>query len=100
MAALDAGAVSIDTERCRAASRDEAWLSPVLSRRMPDLVADAVSAPTDLAGFRRAVGLARRHRVPVTPRGTGNHGQAGPLHGGMVLDLSRRTALAGSASGA
>ncbi len=45
----------------------------------------------DSGGIALAVGAAHRHRVPVTVRGqgTGNYGQAIPLHGGLVIDTSQ-----------
>lgn len=71
-------------------SRDASWLSPVLTRRLPDTIADVVAAPTDVEDVRRVVDAARRHGVPMTPRGkgTGNYGQSVPLFGGLVLDLT------------
>lgn len=91
-ALLGTGAVSVDAARRRAASRDHAWLSPVLSRRLPDRVADVVVSPADTAGVARVLGVAYDWRVPVTPRGrgTGNYGQAVPLAGGIVVDADRR----------
>ena len=43
----------------------------------------------------RIVAACHRHRVPLTVRGggTGNYGQAMPLRGGIVLDLSELTAI-------
>jgi FAD/FMN-containing dehydrogenase len=84
--------VSVDADRRRAASRDHAWLSPVLSRRLPDTMADVVVSPADTAGVARALAVAYEWGVPVTPRGrgTGNYGQAVPLAGGIVVDADRR----------
>jgi FAD/FMN-containing dehydrogenase len=75
----------------RSASTDFAHLSPLLPRLLPDRPADVVVFPRDAADVVTAVGLAHDHGVPVTPRGrgTGNYGQAVPLAGGLVIDLSR-----------
>ena len=73
------------------ASTDYAWFSPVLWERLRDRVADAVVTPTTEEELDIAVGFAVEHRIPLTVRGggTGNYGQAVPLAGGLVLDMSR-----------
>lgn len=87
---LGPGAVRTDPATRRLASRDHSWLSPILTEDLPDTPADLVVRPVDTAGVVAALDAAARHRVPVTPRGkgTGNYGQAVPLHGGAVLDLA------------
>ncbi len=72
-------------------SRDFYWYSPVLKRQLESVRADLVVEPRDEAEVIRALRACHRHRVPVTVRGggTGNYGQAMPLKGGVVLDLSR-----------
>lgn len=91
--ALGPEAVSVEPNARRAASRDYAWLSPLLAERLPATVADVVVSPADTAGVARALAVAHELGVPVTPRGrgTGNYGQAVPLAGGIVLDSERRT---------
>lgn len=79
----------------RAASGDFAFLSPVLSRALPDAVADLVAYPHTADEIAAVVQLADRYGVPLTPRGqgTGNYGQAVPLAGGLVLDTTRADAV-------
>jgi FAD/FMN-containing dehydrogenase len=73
------------------ASVDGSRLSPVISEQLPLGRADLVAYPTDADAIAATVAAAVRHGVPVTPRGkgTGNYGQAIPLHGGVVIDMSR-----------
>lgn len=75
----------------RAASTDFAHLSPLLTAALPDRLADVVVFPRTVDEIEAAVRLAYQHEVPVTPRGagTGNYGQAVPLAGGLVIDLTR-----------
>jgi FAD/FMN-containing dehydrogenase len=75
----------------RAASTDFAHLSPLLPAVLPERPADVVVYPRDAGDVVAAVRLAHALGVPVTPRGrgTGNYGQAVPLAGGLVVDLSR-----------
>ena len=63
----------------------------MLKASLKGLRGDLLVAPADEAEVVAAAGLAAQHGVPVTPRGagTGNYGQAVPLQGGAVLDLSR-----------
>ena len=58
-------------------------------------LADAVAFPADAEQIGRTVAAAVRHGIPVTPRGkgTGNYGQAIPMPGGLVVDLSRARAV-------
>jgi FAD/FMN-containing dehydrogenase len=74
----------------RQKSRDFFWYSPVLKRQLNRRTAEAVLMPRSEAEVIAALAACVRHRVPVTPRGagTGNYGQAMPLKGGVVLDLS------------
>lgn len=84
---IGAAAVSVDPRVRQAASRDYAWLSPVLSERLPVSSADVVASPATTEGVARVLAVAHERGVPVTPRGrgTGNYGQAVPLAGGIVL---------------
>ncbi|WP_108663420.1 FAD-binding oxidoreductase [Acuticoccus kandeliae] len=71
-------------------SRDFYWYSPVLKRQLDSVVADVVATPRNLDELLYILGSCWRNDVPVTVRGagTGNYGQAMPLAGGLVLDLS------------
>lgn len=79
-----------DSLRVGRLSQDFSWFSPVLKRQLADKRADAVVRPRTEEEIREVVGACARAGIPITLRGsgTGNYGQAVPLHGGVVLDLS------------
>jgi FAD/FMN-containing dehydrogenase len=79
-----------DANRIARLSQDFSWFSPVLKRQLAGKVADAVVRPRDEAEIKRLVARCAKLRIPITIRGsgTGNYGQAVPLHGGVVLDMS------------
>jgi FAD/FMN-containing dehydrogenase len=83
--ACDLGAASV-----RRKSRDYFWFSPVLSAQLADVVADLVATPRDEAELLQLARYCLAHGLPLTARGagTGNYGQAMPLHGGVVVDLT------------
>jgi FAD/FMN-containing dehydrogenase len=87
---LDGDQVTVDLRVRRAASKDYAWMSPILARRLPATLADVVVRPRSTEDVVKAVGLAHRRGVPITPRGkgTGNYGQSVPLRNGMALDMT------------
>ncbi len=72
-------------------SRDFFWYSPVLKRQLDEVTADLIASPVSEAEVIHVLKTCFAHDVPVTPRGTGtgNYGQAMPLSGGVLLDLSR-----------
>src|SRR5580658_4757466 len=72
-------------------SRDFYWYSPVLRKRLDGKVADVVVHPLNVREIQDVLRYCYTNDIPVTPRGagTGNYGQAVPLHGGVLLDLSR-----------
>jgi FAD/FMN-containing dehydrogenase len=73
-------------------SKDYYWYSPVLDRQLKDIkAADGVALPRNEAEVAAVLAFAYSFKIPVTVRGagTGNYGQAVPLQGGIVLDLSR-----------
>lgn len=72
-------------------SRDFYWYSPVLRKQLDGKVGDFVVQPVTAAEIQNVLRYCHANRVPVTPRGagTGNYGQAVPLHGGVVLDFAR-----------
>ena len=88
-------AVETQPQKVRRRSRDFYWYSPILKRQLDHVTADAVVTPRDESEVVRVVAACHRRGVPLTPRGggTGNYGQAMPLHGGIVLDLSELTAI-------
>ena len=71
-------------------SRDFFWYSPILKRQLDHVVADIVVSPTSEAEVVQVLSACHELGIPVTPRGTGtgNYGQAMPLSGGVLLDLS------------
>jgi FAD/FMN-containing dehydrogenase len=85
--------VKLDPEAREKLSKDYYWYSPVLNDLLKQKRADAIVIPSREDEVPAILAAACRHRIPVTVRGggTGNYGQAVPLHGGIVLDLSRLT---------
>jgi FAD/FMN-containing dehydrogenase len=84
-----------DRQTVRRRSRDFFWYSPVLNAELAGKSADVIVTPQSEADVLRVAAAAIRHRLPVTPRGsgTGNYGQAVPLAGGIVLDMSALEAI-------
>lgn len=95
IAALPGLAWTTDQALVRQKSRDFFWYSPVLKRQLDRVTGEAVVAPRDEAELRALLAAAYVADVPVTPRGggTGNYGQAMPLKGGIVLDMTRMDRL-------
>ncbi|HWA17824.1 MAG TPA: FAD-binding oxidoreductase [Devosia sp.] len=71
-------------------SRDHYWYSPRLKAELDAVTAQLVVTPRSQDDVVTILAGAYRHGVPVTPRGagTGNYGQAMPLSGGVILDLT------------
>jgi FAD/FMN-containing dehydrogenase len=71
-------------------SRDFYWYSPVLRKQLDGKVGDLVVQPLTVPEIQSVLRYCHAHDLPVTTRGagTGNYGQAVPLRGGVVLDLS------------
>ncbi len=71
-------------------SRDFYWYSPTLKRQLANVTGDAIVSVTSEQEVIDALTACHELGIPVTPRasGTGNYGQAMPLSGGVVLDLS------------
>ena len=76
-------------------SRDFYWYSPILRPLLDGKRADVVVQPINDDEIQAILRWCYAHEIPVTLRGagTGNYGQAVPLHGGVVLDLARMDAL-------
>jgi FAD/FMN-containing dehydrogenase len=71
-------------------SRDFYWYSPVLRKQLDGKVGELVVQPLTECEVRDVLRYCHAHDLAVTARGagTGNYGQAVPLHGGIVLDLA------------
>jgi FAD/FMN-containing dehydrogenase len=72
-------------------SRDFYWYSPVLRKQLDGKVGDLVVQPVNAKEIQDVLRYCHANDLAVTARGagTGNYGQAVPLHGGVVLDLAR-----------
>jgi FAD/FMN-containing dehydrogenase len=81
---------SRDPDTLATKSRDYFWFSPILKEELEGLTAELVVMPRSRDDVIRVAAACARHRVPITARGagTGNFGQAVPLAGGVVLDMS------------
>ena len=86
---------SVDPSLVRRRSRDYFWYSQVLSAELEGKRADIVVMPRNEADVIRVAAACARRRLPLTPRGagTGNYGQAVPLEGGVLLDMSEMAAI-------
>ena len=71
-------------------SRDFYWYSPILKRELDAVIADIIVTPKSQDELIHTLATCHALGIPVTPRGTGtgNYGQAMPLSGGVLLDLS------------
>jgi FAD/FMN-containing dehydrogenase len=74
----------------RRRSLDYYWFSPILRRELESKSADAVVRPRSVEELREIVSACARESLPLTLRGggTGNYGQAIPLDGGVVIDMT------------
>ncbi|MFT8243524.1 FAD-binding oxidoreductase [Roseomonas sp. BN140053] len=90
LAALGDMPVARDPATLKRKSRDFYWYSPVLKPLLDGKVAEAVVTPRGRDDLLRLAAAAHRHRVPLTARGggTGNYGQAVPMDGGVVVDMT------------
>lgn len=93
----DLGDMPVVTDRVavRRRSRDFFWYSPILNAELNGLSAEAIVRPRDEADVVTVAGACARHGVPLTVRGggTGNYGQAVPLKGGILLDMTALDAV-------
>lgn len=90
-AELDGISIESDPASLRSKSRDFFWFSPILKPALEGREAQLIVTPADRDELARVATACARHRVPLTVRGggTGNYGQAVPLAGGVVLDMTR-----------
>lgn len=90
MAALPGIEWITDSALVRQKSRDFFWYSPVLKKQLNGAKGDVVALPRSEAQVIALLAACHARRIPVTPRGagTGNYGQAMPLEGGVILDVS------------
>lgn len=79
----------------RKRSRDFFWYSPILNAELANKSADILVSPRDEAEVVRVAAACARRRIPLTVRAgaTGNYGQAVPLEGGVLLDITALTAI-------
>jgi len=87
--------VTTDMQRVRLRSRDYFWYSPVLNKQLHGKTADIVATPRNEEDVIRVAAACAKLRIPLTARGaaTGNYGQAVPLEGGVLLDLTNMTKI-------
>src|SRR5277367_1980586 len=93
----DLGDIPVVTESkvVQRRSRDFFWYSPILNEQLDGKSADLIISPRNEAEVVRIAAGCARHRVPMTVRagGTGNYGQAVPLQGGVLLDITPLSAI-------
>ena len=79
-----------DAATLKRKSRDFYWYSPVLKKLLDGQIADYVLQPRDTADVLQIAAAAYAANTPLTQRGggTGNYGQAVPLQGGAVVDMT------------
>jgi FAD/FMN-containing dehydrogenase len=81
---------SRDPAALRVKSADFSWFSPIMSAALGGRLAEVVLSPRDESEVVRIAAACATHRVPLVARGggTGNFGQAVPLAGGAVVEMT------------
>jgi FAD/FMN-containing dehydrogenase len=90
LSSLDGVAFSKDPAALRVKSADFSWFSPIMSAALAGRTAEVVLSPKTEEEVVRIAAACARHRVPLVARGggTGNFGQAVPLAGGAVVEMT------------
>lgn len=80
-----------DSNQVAKLSQDYHTFSPVLVPKLAGKVGDIVVRPANEQEVLKVAAICAKYRVPVTVRGagTGNYGQCVPLHGGVIVDMTR-----------
>ncbi|BAZ27590.1 FAD linked oxidase domain-containing protein [Cylindrospermum sp. NIES-4074] len=80
-----------DSTQVAKLSQDYHTFSPVLVPKLAGKVGDIVVRPANEQEVLKVAATCAKYRVPVTVRGagTGNYGQCVPLHGGVIVDMTR-----------
>jgi FAD/FMN-containing dehydrogenase len=86
---------SLDPPRVKEKSRDFYWFSPVLRRTLCGKYGDILVMPRSEADVMKVAKRCVEWKVPLTVRGagTGNYGQAMPLEGGVILEMTAMNAI-------
>lgn len=80
-----------DASQVAKLSQDYHTFSPVLTPKLAGKVGEMVVRPANEQEVLKVAATCAKLRVPVTVRGagTGNYGQCVPLHGGVILDMTK-----------
>ncbi|MFB2934713.1 FAD-binding oxidoreductase [Aerosakkonemataceae cyanobacterium BLCC-F154] len=72
-------------------SQDYHTFSPILQPKLAGKTGDVVVRPVNEAQVIQVAAACVKYKIPLTVRGagTGNYGQCVPLHGGVILDMTR-----------
>jgi FAD/FMN-containing dehydrogenase len=79
-----------DPKQVKKLSQDYYHFSPILQFLLANSQAKMVVCPTTEMQVLQVAKACVEHQIPLTPRGagTGNYGQAMPLEGGVIIDMS------------
>ncbi|AUT03923.1 FAD-linked oxidase [Nostoc sp. CENA543] len=80
-----------DSQQVAKLSQDYHTFSPVLVPQLAGKVGDIVVRPANEEEVIKVAAACAKYRIPITVRGagTGNYGQCVPLHGGVILDMTK-----------